>query len=377
MALAGNDGPMQQRFLKSSGTGTVSRLDEMPDRADLHGWLWIDIETDGAEGLDLDGISAELELDALAVRDAFEDDDLPKVDDFGSHLLVVLHGLRDDTVETYEVDCFLTSNRLVTVHGSPSPSIEALWDRFVQTPDLGNCSIDIVLAQLADILTRRLHHVIEVFNDGIDELITMALEADPQLLGELMAVRSDVSGIRRAVSPQREALDELRTSPSSLVSDSGRRRFSDVFDVAERTAQGLENARTELAETLDAYRGAEARKATDVTKVLTIYAAIMLPLGLVVGFFGMNFVDLPGLKTTWGWIAVSVFMVAIAIGSLIVFASVGWIRRPSARQATTTLGRGLIEAARAPVHIGAAAFVASTKPLRATAARVKRDGPDS
>lgn len=368
---------MQQRFLKSSGTGLVTLLDTAPDQADSEGWLWIDIEADGAQGLDLEVISAQLELDGLAVRDAFEDHDLPKVNDFGSHLLVVLHGLRADTVGTYEVDCFLTSRRLVTIHQSSSRSIDALWDRFVQSPNLGICSIDIVLAQLADILTRRLHHVIEVFNDGIDELIAMALEANPQFLGELVAVRSDVSGIRRSVSPQREALDELRTSSSSLVSESGRRRFSDVFDVAERTAQGLENARTELAETLDAYRGAEARKATDVTKVLTIYAAIMLPLGLVVGFFGMNFVDLPGLGATWGWIAVSALMVTIAIGSLIVFASVGWIRRPSARQATTTLGRGLIEAARAPIHIGAAAFEASTWPLRATVARVKRDGADT
>ena len=48
-----------------------------------------------------------------------------------------------------------------------------------------------------------------------------------------------------------------------------------------------------LAETLDAYRGAEARQATDVTKVLTVYAAIMLPLTLIVGYFGMNFADLP------------------------------------------------------------------------------------
>ena len=75
----------------------------------------------------------------------------------------------------------------------------------------------------------------------------------------------------------------LRHSTSDLVSDAGRRRFSDVFDVASRLAAGLDEARSALAETLDAYRGAEARQATEVTKVLTVYAAIMLPLSLIAG----------------------------------------------------------------------------------------------
>ncbi len=68
---------MQQRFLKSSGTGIVTLLDAAPDHAESHGWLWIDIEADGAGGVDVEAISTEFELDGLAVRDAFEDDDLP------------------------------------------------------------------------------------------------------------------------------------------------------------------------------------------------------------------------------------------------------------------------------------------------------------
>lgn len=73
-----------------------------------------------------------------------------------------------------------------------------------------------------------------------------------------------------------------------MINDAARRRFSDVFDVAIRTGHGLDTARSALSETLDAYRGAEARRATEVNRVLTIYAAIMLPLSLVAGFFGMN-----------------------------------------------------------------------------------------
>ena len=80
--------------------------------------------------------------------------------------------------------------------------------------------------------------------------------------------------------------------------------------------RNLDAARSALAEILDAYRGAEARQATDVTKVLTIYAAIMLPLSLVAGFFGMNFANLPGIGSDWGWVVVTGAMVTAQLTSV-------------------------------------------------------------
>jgi hypothetical protein len=135
---------------------------------------------------------------------------------------------------------------------------------------------------------------------------------------------------------------------------------------------GLDEARTALAETLDAYRGAEARNATDVTKVLTVYAALLLPLSLVASYFGMNFDNLPLLDRSWGWMVVTATMVVIALMSFGVFTSVGWVRRPSSRRTGQTLGRGLIEASRAPVHLVGAVFEMSAMPVRATSARLTR-----
>ncbi len=169
--------------------------------------------------------------------------------------------------------------------------------------------------------------------------------------------------------PQREALDVLRKSDSPLLGASGRRWLSDAFDVAVRAAVELDGARAALAETLDAYRGAEAREATNVTKVLTVYAAIMLPLSLVAGFFGMNFTNLPGIAARSGWVIVTIGMVTVAVLSLGIFVALEWIRRPSGRQAGVALGRGLIEAAKAPVHIGGALYEVSAMPLRTISGR--------
>lgn len=356
--------------------GTATRGEPIAGVVPEDGWLWIDVVAEPGDADELLRLTTPFGLDRIAIRDAVSDLDLPKLDDFGHHLLVVLHGLRADRVATYEVDCFLGDRVLVTVRDRPSRTIDALREQVAARADIARSSIDEILALLAEALTRRLLSVLDAFDDRVEELSIRALQAHPAVLEDLTAVRNDLAAVRRVVHPQREALDVLRHSSSPLLTDAGRRRLSDVFDVASRAAGGLDEARAALAETLDAYRGAEARQATDVTKVLTMYAAIMLPLSLVVGFFGMNFENLPWLRTSWGWIVVTVAMTIVALVSLGMFISLGWVRRPSGRRAGQTLGRGLLEATRAPVHLVGAVFEVSTMPLRATTARLARLVPD-
>ena len=333
-------------------------------------WVWIDI-TAGPDDVDeLADLAEQLGLDALSVRDTVEDVDLPKVDDFGTFVLVVLHALGEERIETHELDCFLSERRLITINDQRSASINALWDGVRNRSELASGGPDEALARLADVATRRLVCVLDVFDDRNEELIQLALRAEADFLPEITAVRADLAALRRAVHPQREALDILRHSTSPLVSDAGRRRFSDVFDTAARASQGVDGARAALAETLDAYRGAEARQATEVTKVLTVYAATMLPLSLIAGFFGMNFVDLPLLDSRTGWIMVTALMALVALMSLGVFVSLGWTRRLSGRTAGAVIGHGLAEAARAPAQLVGAVFEISTMPMRSVAGSV-------
>ena len=359
---------MQIRTLTSDGTGPPQAAGAVAPVRGGAGWTWIDITVepnDADPDAEIDTTLIDpLELDRIAVHDAIHEHDHPKFDDFGDHLLVVLHGLRDDRVETYEVDCFITEDVVVTFHHGSAPAIDSLWAGLQQHAELalGGCSE--LAARLADGLSRRLLAVVDAFDVRVDDLIAQALRADAELLADVTAVRSDLSQVRRVVTPQRETLDLLRTSDSPLITPPARRRFSDVFDVASRAANGLDAARSALAETLDAYRGAEARQATEVTKVLTVYAAVVLPLSLIAGFFGMNHENIPTLNSRWGWLLATGLMVVVASVSIGVFVAEGWVRRPSGRRAGATLGRGLIEAARTPAQVAGAVYEISSLPLR-------------
>jgi len=364
----------------NSDSEAIDLADPLPGKRvfRVDSWTWVDITADPTKASDIPDLDTDayMGLDQLALRDAFTDRDLPKLDDFGDHLLIVLHGLRDDDVETYEVDCFVTEDQLLTVHPIRSPGIDAVWAELEQSPNLAPPSTSELAAALADVLTRRLLAVVDAFDLRAEELIYRALDADPELLTDITEIRSDIAITRRVVHPQRETLDQLRRSKSPLINDAARRRFSDVFDVAIRTGYGLDTARSALSETLDAYRGAEAKRATEVNRVLTIYAATMLPLSLVAGFFGMNHPNLPGIGSDWGWVLVAGSMLAIAAVSLGVFVALGWIRRPSGRQAADTLGKGLVEAARTPVEVVVALTALPLRTIHRPARRSRQDPPD-
>ena len=373
---------MHIRVLRWSGAGTPELVvDTRPiPHADGSGWTWIDVTVPDRDptrsapstSADLEALE-HLRLDSIALHDALHEANLPKVDDFGDQVHAVLHGLLHDRIETYEVDCFISDSMLVTFRTADAPAVESLWSSVQDHPELAGGGASDLAARLADGLSRRLLAVVDAFDDRVDDLVAQALRADAGLLADVTAVRTDLSRLRRVVIPQREALDLLRVSDSPQITDTARRRFSDVFDVASRAAGGLDAARSALSETLDAYRGAEARQATEVTKVLTVYAAVMLPLSLIAGFFGMNHDNLPTLQSDWGWIAVAALMATVAAVSIGIFVSEGWVKRPSGRKAGATLGRGLVEAARAPAQVAGAVYEISSLPLRTITRRTRPD----
>src|SRR3712207_2921056 len=142
-----NVNSMALRILRSDGRGPATPIEHLPPTPPSAGWVWLDIRV-GGDTTELMAVSEQLRLDALAVRDAVEDADLPKVDDFGHPLLVVLHELRHDEIGTDPLHCFLTARHLLTVRREHSPSLEALWEQLQNRPELAAGGPDGLLARL-------------------------------------------------------------------------------------------------------------------------------------------------------------------------------------------------------------------------------------
>ena len=220
---------MKTRILRAMTDGVVVAEDVGGGASPGVRWEWIDVLLGDQDDLVTGDLSTALGLDSFAFRDAMHDFDLPKVDDLGSQIVIILHGLHPDRIAICSVSCFLSEKRLVTLRRQPSPSLDALHDALPdRSGEVVESAADL-LAMMADTFGRRHLSILAAFEDRVEDLVESALAADSSVIAGVSAIRRDLAVIARSARPQRETLNQLRVSRSPLISNAAKRRLSDAL----------------------------------------------------------------------------------------------------------------------------------------------------
>lgn len=308
---------------------------------------WLSVVNDDAE--DLDWLGDRFSFDSAAIEDIHDIEQLPKYDNYDDHIFVILHALtfEGDRVDTIEVDCFVSPQLLVTVTEQPVTGIEWLWRAVQAHAHIVDQGADDLFAQLAEVIGRRYLEVIAEFEARIDDIADDALDADPDVLSDIQVLRREETTVRKVLRPQRLLLANLRRGTVSVMRPSAITVLGDAYDVHNQVVESLSSARALLSDALDTYRGAAADRQADATVVLAVYSAILLPLTLLTGWYGMNLKYLPGASHPWSWELMLGIMAIIALVSFAAFVKAGFVRPPEFGESTVL--RGLGRAAKAPV----------------------------
>jgi magnesium transporter len=356
-------------FTKGPDDTLVERVLQDPLDMPATGWRWLDATNPATD--EVFAVGRALGLDALVVEDVVEPTLSPKVDDHGEYLLVVLHelALTDERIATHELDAILFPDLLVSFHAESLPALEWVISQGTTTAQMAEGGPDRMLARLAEAVTRRYMPVVEEMEERVEDLEERAILADRTVIPEVLALRRDAVTLRRILAPQRDAAVEISRSDHPLVTDRARRRFADVFDTTAHAAEALDSARLLLASILETYRSTVAERTNEAMQTLTVFAAIMLPLSLLAGIYGMNFADMPELGWRWGYFAVLGIMAVVAIGLWLYFARRGFVGSPRLRRVPIVLVRGLGRGARgvaglatAPVNLVVQGFRRNARP---------------
>lgn len=310
--------------------------------------VWLDVVT--SDPGELDELGLHFGFDPAAIEDVLDIEQLPKYEDHGEYLFVVLHALASDgeRLDTVEVDCFVSAGLLVTVAAVPVDGIAWLWEAAARHAHLAAGGAGELFAQLTEVLGRGYLHVLDEFELRIDGLADRALAADPDILADVQVLRREEATIRKVLRPQRLVLAGLRRDVGHHLGDRAGAQLVDAFDVHNQVVESLATARGLLTDTLDTYRGAAADRQAAATTVLAVYSAVMLPLTFLTGWYGMNLGYLPGAGDRGAWVWVAALMVLIAGGSFAAFARAGFVHGPRLRAPAHRL-RGLAAVARRPV----------------------------
>ncbi len=308
--------------LRLDGEGGGVEISEAPSGVDeAQHWLHLDYSIGDAESW-LIGRGVEHMLAESLVRT----DTRPRAFKVGDCAVVVLRGVNlnpgADPEDMVSLRMLIEPDRLITVRQRRLLSAQDV--RQTLQNGRGPKDVSSLVATLIERLADRVADVV----DGIEE--QMAVFEDQAEVGSAAEVRQAVTALRRQVAvvrrylaPQRDALENLYRSARGLLNDEDAFAVREQADRITRYVEDLDLVRERALVVQEELLNRIAQEQNARMYVLSVVAAIFLPITFITGLFGMNVAGLPGTEEELSFWAVSGIMAVISLAVVALF----WIKR--------------------------------------------------
>jgi magnesium transporter len=281
---------------------------------------WIDLCEPTED--ELSSIGATLGLHSLAIEDAVQRNQRPKLDQYDGHLFIAMYWvhLDGDRLRAEELAVFATDHAVVTVRWPDGPPVDP--DRLELPPK----SVGAVLHGLLDLVVDAHLDAVRALDERLDELEEQLFSDSPSkdLARRAARLRRGMSHLRRLSLPMRDIVTGLLRHEPSLVDRQLAPYFHDVLDHAVHTEAWLDSLR-ELAATIrETELGIQGNRLNDIMKKVTGWAAVIAVPTAVTGFYGQN-VPYPGYEQPWGfWLSTAVISL-LSVGLYASFRRRDWL----------------------------------------------------
>lgn len=292
---------------------------------------WIDVEDPDTNTLL--ALKEEHGFHELDIEDCLSENQRSKVDEYHDYLFTILHipfyDKRKQRIVGEEVDIFIKSNLLITVHWGGLKPLNDFYDRLEKNIEdrkkmMGHSS-GYLLYEVIDHLFGSLFPLLDQIESNVNTLEQEAFVGTQRdMLKEILNTKKNLIGFRRVMAPLRTVVAQLEHKNKKFLPDSLEVYFDDVLDKVEKIWSNLENLK-ELIESLqDTNESIISHTTNNVIKTLTIFSVVMLPLNLLAGMYGMN-VHLPLSTHPLIFYFLAGGMAAILLAMLIVFKIKRWL----------------------------------------------------
>ncbi|MBA2620404.1 MAG: magnesium/cobalt transporter CorA [Acidobacteria bacterium] len=292
--------------------------------------VWVDMEAPTVEEDKI--LSSVFHFHPLTIEDARQTRNAPKVEAFADYLFFIVHGVKLETNSfnflTKELDGYLGKNFVVTYHHENFRSIDAVKRQVRNSSFVCRRGADYLLHQILDELVDLYLPIVDDFDNSINEIeerIFSQQRSNNAVLEEILSLKRSVARLRRITSKQLNVLYRLAHGEFPLIEEAHLPFYRDVHDHLQRVSDLADSYRDLITGLLDIQFNVVSNRTNEIVKFLTIFSGIILPLSLIAGIYGMNFENMPELKSHNGYFITLGLMLAVTVLLLIYFWRKGWI----------------------------------------------------
>ncbi|MCF4120269.1 magnesium and cobalt transport protein CorA [Antribacter sp. KLBMP9083] len=325
-------------------TGSFTRLAEAfrTLRERPGGMAWIGLER--PDETELMTLAREFDLHPLAVEDAIQAHQRPKIERYGDTLFVVLRAAKyldaEEQLEFGELHVFVGPDFVVTVRHGASPDLAGVRGRLEREPQMLSQGPEAVLYAILDAVVDGYAPVVAGLENDVDEIESEVFGGDPEVSRRIYELSREVVDFQRAVRPLQGVCASLAKGAAKYGVDEELQAYlRDVADHLTEAGERIESYRAALRDiltvnaTLVAQRQNEEMKHLsevsiqqgEEVKKISGWAAILFAPTLVGTVYGMNFDTMPELHTQYGYPAALVAMLGVSVGLFRIFRWKRWI----------------------------------------------------
>jgi magnesium transporter len=254
----------------------------------------------------LEEMREQFNLHPLAVEDAQQGHQRPKIEEYGDCLFAVLHMVEPcmPDLRVGEVDVFAGPNYILSVRSGVEKGFDDVRARCEAEPELLSLGSCYVLYALMDAVVDRYFPILDQLEDQLEEIETRIFTVDGEPRANIKALyelKQRLMTLKHAVAPLLEGVSSLTGGRVPARVAGLREYFRDIYDHLQRLNQTIESNRDTVTSATSVNLSMIAMQENETMKRLTAYAALVAIPTLIVGIYGMNFTDMPELHWHYGY----------------------------------------------------------------------------
>ena len=308
----------------------IHSLTEVKQKRTGSPFCWINI--DGLHDIRaIEEIGTEFSIHPLVLEDCLNTRQRPKIDDHEQYLFIVLKMFRFNKetaeVEEEQISYLLGSDYVISLQEREGDVFTPVRERLrTGKGRLRKAGPAYLFYTLLDAVVDNYFYVIDALNERIETLDAEVItNPRPSTLQNIYILKQEVLNLRKNIAPLREVLSKLLKEPHVLIDNATKIYFSDVFDHFLQVLESIDTQRELLSGLIDLYMTSISNRTNEIMKVLTLMAAIFIPITFVAGVYGMNFQRMPELEWEYGYLFAWTIMLSIVAGMLIFFRNKNWL----------------------------------------------------
>lgn len=261
----------------------------------------------------------------LVIEDIFNTEQRSKIDYFDDYSFIVVK-IQMNKRSFVQFSFIILEDTIISLQDINSNFFTIVKQRLsMKGTKARKNGVDYLLYLMLDSLVDNQFAVVEAIEDKVDDLEESFLKDQQSLsLTSIYKLKREVMYLRKKLSPLRDCLSSILKSESDLFEQQDLVYFRDIYDHTLRLNESLDGQREMLVTLLEIHLSSVNNKMNQTMKVLTMFAAIFIPLSFIASLYGMNFTNMPELKWHYGYYMTLGGMATIGIGLLLWFKKKKW-----------------------------------------------------